>query len=155
MLSTIMGMFGGQIIEKLFGTFGEIIARWQQKQITEIEAKQAMALALTAAFKEIEVAHEQALTAIYQSFMGAVVQSPIMQRTWAFITISQGLMLLWFQIGIPVVVLIVRQWNDKFNFPSSGNTADWAYALVGGCLGLGLAMKGTGVAGALKSLIGK
>jgi len=52
-------------------------------------------------------------------------------------------------------VLIVRQWVPDFRFPSSGSTADWAYLLVGGLCGLGLATKGTGVAGALKSLIGK
>lgn len=154
MLETIMGMFGGQIVDKLFGTFGDIIGRWQQKQITDIEAKREMALAMVAAFKEIEIANLQAITAIYQSFMGAVVQSKIMQRTWAFVTVSQAVMLLWFQFGIPFVIAIglVKSW------PSAGNTADWAYALVGGCVGMAVWMdkrSGGGVAGALKSLISK
>jgi len=155
-LSMAFTFLSGPILDKLIAPLTHIFDQYMNKVITEAQLREQIQALMLTTFKEIEVAHEQALTAMFQSFMGAVVQSPIMQRTWAFITISQGIMLLWFQIGIPVTVLIVRWYGyPEFKFPSSGNTADWSYALVGGCLGLGLAMKGTGIAGAIKGLIGK
>lgn len=148
-LSMVFSALSGPILDKLIAPLTHIFDQFINKQITEAQLREQMTVVLAGAFKEIEVAHAEMLTAMYQSFMGAVVQSKIMQRTWAFVTISQGIMLLWFQFGIPLIVALglVKSW------PSAGTTADWAYLLVGGLCGLGLATKGSGVAGALKSLV--
>lgn len=69
-------------------------------------------------------------------------------------------MILWFQIGIPVTVLIVRHWVEDFKFPGSGSTADWAYLLVAACLGMAPVVLRSGpgaggIADKLKAMVGK
>ena len=103
-LSMVFSALSGPILDKLIAPLTHIFDAYMNKQITEAQLREQLQALMLSTFKEIEVAHEQTLTAMYASFMGAVVQSPIMQRTWAFITISQGIMLLWFQVGIPVTV---------------------------------------------------
>jgi hypothetical protein len=162
MLSTIMSLFGGQIIEKMFGTITDIISKWQQKQISDIEAKQAIVLALVNAVKDIEVTYAQELTKTYTVFMGVVERNNLVATVWAITSISQLIVLLWHQVGIPWLVYAYRMWwgVPDFKYPSSGTTVDWAYALLGGLLGLGaLALKNTAGAGTLtdriKGLVGK
>ena len=148
MLSMIASMFGGQIIEKIFGTIGDVISKFQQKQITEIEAKQAIQTALITAMRDVEVAHADLIAKTYSTFMGVVEKDQLVATVWAIASISQLAVLLWHQIGIPMMVYGYHQWWDDptFKYPSSGTTVEWAYALLGGLLGLGaLALRGTAV----------
>lgn len=162
MLATIFSMFGGKIIEQLFGTFGDIIARYQQKQLSEVEAKKLMVLAMVSAVKEIEVTYAQELTKTYTAFMGVVERNRLVATVWAIATLSQLVVLIWHQMGIPFLVYAYREWwgDAAFKYPSSGTTVDWAYALLGGLLGLGaMALKNSPGAGTLtdriKGLVGK
>lgn len=162
MLSTLLGMFGGQIVDKLFGTLGTIITNWQQKQITEIEAKRQILLAFQSAVKEIEITYAQELSKTYATMMGAVQSTPIVARVWACVTISQLIVILWAQLGIPFLAFAYREWwgVTDFRYPSAGTTIDWAYALLGGLVGLGaISLKNTGgssaMADRLKSLMRK
>lgn len=156
-LSLIFNALSGPILDKLIAPVTDIVGKYINKQITEAQLREQLQALMLTVFKEIEVAHYDAITKIFQSFMATMAQSKIMQRTWAFVTVSQGIMLLWFQFGIPTVVIIVRTWggNANFNWPSAGSTADWSYALVGALCGVGLLKSGSGVGGALKALIGK
>jgi len=65
--------------------------------------------------------------------MQAMVQSKLMQVVWDSVVISQTLVLLWHQIGIPALCYHV---GNKACYPSSGTTVEWAYLLVAGlCAG--------------------
>lgn len=147
MISSLLSMFGGQIVDKLFGTVAGIIERYQQKQLSEVEAKRAILTALVGAVKEVEVTYAQELSKTYASMMDAVKTTPMVAYVWATVTISQLLVILWAQVGIPFMTYAYHEWwgYSSFRYPSAGATIDWAYALLAGLVGLGtLALKNTG-----------
>lgn len=158
MLSTLASMFGGEIINQLFGTFGDIVKRYQDRQISEVEAKQAMVVAMVAAFRDVEVAHADAITKTYASFMGAVEKSRLMQIGWAVALFSQIFVLVWYQWLVPLLCYFE---HNKSCYPSAGSTIDWAYFLIGGLVGLAPAVlrggpaAGNPAAGFFKSMLGK
>ncbi len=156
MFSSLIGMLAGPLLDKLIAPLTNIFNQYINKQITEAQLKEKLQEALIAAAKDIEVSHANVLAQTYSSFMGAVTQSKLMQQVWAFVTLSQAFVLLWFQVGIPAVVTILG-----VRWASAGDTANWAYALVGACVGMGPLVLRTGpgasggIASSLKSLIGK
>lgn len=133
MLSAIFSQIGMSVINAVLDKFLEAFKAYQQKQISIEQLKDQLYGIMVNAIRDIEVAQADALAKTYASFMGALVQSKILQRTWAFVTITQAVMILWFQFGIPFIIAIglVTKW------PSSGSTADWAYLVVVACLGMG------------------
>lgn len=153
LFSTVFSFLAGPLLDKIIAPLTHIFDAYINKQITEAQLREQVQALLIGAFKEIEVAHADALTKMYATMMGAAVQSPLIAGTWAFVTISQGVMLLWFQFGIPFIIAIgiVKSW------PSAGSTADWSYALVGALLGLGMTLgkSSGGIVGSLKALVGK
>jgi hypothetical protein len=156
MLSAIFSQIGGALVDSILGKITGVFEAYFKKEISLAELRAKVQEAMFQSFNEIEIAHADALAKTYASFMGAIVQSKILQQVWAFVTLSQAFMLLWFQIGIPFIVAIgvVDRW------PSSGDTAAWAYALVGACVGMGplVLRAGAGsssISDRLKGLIGK
>jgi hypothetical protein len=156
MFAALISQFGMAFITGFLDKGLEAFKAYENKQISVEQLKDQLYGLMVGAAKDIEVAYADALAKTYASFMQALVQSPILQRVWAFVTISQACMILWFQVGIPLVIVMgwVHQW------PSSGSTAEWAYLLVGACLGMGpMVLKagpGAGdVAGRLKAIVGK
>jgi len=93
-----------------------------------VDAQARMTEALAANAADVFGEAQKTIQASFQS------EDPMVRRAWAFVVWSQTLVLLWYQIGIPVYV--------KFfggGFPRTGDDLlQWAYALVGGALGLGL-----------------
>lgn len=160
MLGAIFSSLGGAIIDKFFGNALKAFELYNNKQISMEELKVRLQTALVMAVKDVEVAHAQALASTYASFMGAVKESKILQWTLATVTLSQLLVLLWHQVGIPWFVLLMRQTIPNFQYPSSGTTVDWAYLLLAACIGAGPVMLRAGPgAGSLtdrfKALTGK
>jgi len=156
MLAAIFSQVGMTMLNAIMGQALEAFKAYENKQISVEQLKDQLYGIMVNAAKDIEVAHADALAKTYASFMGAVVQSKLMQNVWGFVTISQSLMLLWFQLGIPFIVAMgwVVRW------PSSGDTAAWSYALVGACLGMGPLVLRTGpgagnIADKLKAMVGK
>lgn len=160
MLSAIFSSLGGAVIDKFFGNALKAFELYNSKQISMEELKQKLNENLIDAVKATEVAHAEALAKTYASFMGALEKSYLMQVVWASVTISQLLVLLWHQMGIPFFVLLMRQTVPGWTYPSSGSTVEWAYLLLGACIGAGpLVLRGGPGAGnltdRLKSLVGK
>ncbi len=156
MLSAIFSTIGVPLISAILDKGLEAFKAYENKQISKEQLIDQLYGLMVNAVKDIEVAYADALTKTYASFMGALAQSKILQRTWAFVTISQAVMLLWFQIGIPMVIAIglVQRW------PSSGSTADWAYLIIVACLGMGpVVLRGgpgaSSITDKLKGMIGK
>jgi hypothetical protein len=157
MLAAIFSQIGMSIINGILGNALEAFKAYENKQISVEQLKDQLYGLMMSAIKDIEVAQADALAKTYASFMGAVVQSKTLQRVWAFVVISQSMMLLWFQFGIPLIVALGIVWR----WPPSGDTAQWAYLLVGACLGMGPMVLRSGpagpggLAGSLKAMIGK
>lgn len=160
MLASIFSAIGGTIIDKIMGNATKLFEAYFNKQISLEELKVRLQQTLIGAVRDVEVSHAEALAKTYASFMGAVEKSLLMQCVWAAVTISQLLVLLWHQVGIPAFVMLMRQTVPNWTYPGSGSTVEWAYLLLGACIGAGpLVLRGGPGAGnltdRLKSLVGK
>lgn len=132
MFASIASMLAGPMIEKLLGPFTDIFKQYLSNQITREELKNRLQIELVKSSKEVEVEHAKAITDTYSSFMTTAAKSPLMQRVWAIVVLSQLLVLLFHQVGIPFIVYVTGR-----GYPSSGTTVEWAYLLLGFCLGAG------------------
>lgn len=132
MLSTILSWLGAPIIGAIFKPFTDIAQSYINKEISETEAKARMVQSLSAGVAQVEVAHADAIKSTYASFMDTAKSSVLMRSVWATVIMTQLFVLLWHQMGIPVMVYFF----DK-PYPSSGSTVEWAYALIGALMGLG------------------
>lgn len=132
MLSAILSSVGGAFFDKLFGNMRGAFEAYLNKQISLEELRAKMVVEALKTAKDIEVAHADALAKTYASFMDAAKTSPLMQRMWAWTVGTQLFVLVWHQLGIPALVFFFA-----VRYPSSGSTVEWAYLLLGACLGLG------------------
>lgn len=125
----ILSLLGGTVVKEiansLIGKLAESFQAYLTKQITIEELRGKMVAALLQTFAEVEKAQAAALSQTFQSFMGAVATSQLMQKVWATVVLVQLGVLTFAQIGIP---LIGRVYGGVW--PSSGATIDWAYALI-------------------------
>lgn len=117
---------------------GKMSADEAKARIAEAQAsaEAEMTKALSASAADIFASAQETIRASFES------DDPMVRRAWAFVVWSQTFVLLWYQIGIPF-------WIKAFGgtFPRTGDDMlQWAYALVGGALGLaGIgAVKGVG-----------
>jgi hypothetical protein len=158
MFSAIFSAVGMQVINAVLGQFVDAFKAYEAKTVSIEQLRDQLYGVMANAIRDVEVAQAEALAKTYASFMDAMKQSKLMQYVWGFVTISQGCMLLWFQVGIPSIIAmgLVTKW------PSSGDTAGWAFALVGACLGMGpLVLKtsntgaSTNIAAQMKGLVSK
>jgi len=160
MLTAIFSQFGMSIVNGVLDKFLDAFKAYENKQISIEELRTRLYEAMLGPVKEIEVSHADALAKTYQAFMGALAQSPLMQRVWATAVLSQLFVLVYHQFGIPLIVLIVRAaYEPRWQYPSSGTTVEWAYLLLGALMGMGpmvlRAGPGTGsLADRLKAMVG-
>ena len=162
MFAALISQFGMAFINGFLEKGLDAFKAYENKQISVEQLKDQLYGIMLQSARDIEVAYSDALAKTYESFMDAMSKNKTMQYVWGFVTISQSLMLLWFQFGIPFVIVTVRWYTDdsKFGWPSSGDTASWAYLLVAACLGMGPVVLKAGpgagdVVGKLKAAIGK
>lgn len=155
-LSMIAGSVVGPLVDKLIAPLTDIFKAYINKQITVEQLREQMVAALLGAFQAVEVSHSDTLGKTYASFMQAATQSRLMQWVWGSTVISQVLVLIWHQVGIPALCFFE---GVKACYPSSGTTVEWAYLLVAGLMGLGPVVLRAGPAApnvsAWKALIGK
>lgn len=134
MLSAIFSAVGGNIVDsvlsKVMGTF----QAYFNKQISIEELRAAVTKAMLESFTEVEKSHADALAKTYDSFMKAMVQSPLMQRMWALALGTQIFVLFFYQFAVPLLCYLV---SNKTCYPSAGASVEWAYLLIGGLLGMG------------------
>lgn len=132
MLSAIASALGGQIVDSLLGRITGLFEAYFKKQISMEELRAGMIKALLETFAEIEKAHADALAKTYASFMDAMKQSRLMQIMWAWTVGTQLFVLVWSQFFVPLLFAYSLLPNWK-----AGTTGEWAYLLLGACLGMG------------------
>lgn len=128
MWATVLGIVMGPIVDAVTKMYAANI----NKQISIEEFRTRVKLAVEDSFKEVAKSDNEAITKTYAAFMEAATKSRLMQVVWALVTVSQLLVLLWHQIGIPALVYLTGT-----HYPSSGSLVDWAYGLLGFCIGAG------------------
>lgn len=157
MLSGIMAALGGTIVDKMFGSITSLAEKYINKQITEAELKAALQTTLVNAFRDIEVSHADALAKTYESFQQTLRTSTLMQAVWAAAAVSQLIVLVWHQMGIPALCYFV---GNPACYPSSGATVNWSYLLLAALMGMGPVVLRDGpgagtITDKLRSLVGK
>lgn len=132
MFSAIFASVGGAFFDKLFGNMRGAFESYLNKQISLEELRSRMVVEALKAAKEIEVSHSETLAKTYASFMDALKVSPLLQRMWAWTVGTQLFILFWSQFFVPLLFAysILPNWK-------AGTTGDWAYLLLGACLGMG------------------
>lgn len=77
----------------------------------------------------VEIALADSATKITESVQGTIRASPALQRAVVFVAVSQGLVLLLYQIGGPLWPMITGE-----AFPAPVIDIEYAYGLIGLCL---------------------
>jgi hypothetical protein len=132
MLTAIFSSVGGSIVNAFLGKAMEAFTAYNNKQISMEELRSRVSIAMLDAFKEVEKSHAEALAKTYASFMDALKVSPLLQRMWAWTVGTQLFILFWSQFFVPLLFAygILPNWK-------AGTTGEWAYLLLGACLGMG------------------
>lgn len=132
MLSAILSSVGGAFFDKLFGNLRGAFESYLKKEISIEELRAMMVKEAVNVARDVEVAHADALAKTYASFMDALKVTPILQRMWAWTVGSQLFILVWSQFFVPLLFAygLLPSWK-------AGTTGEWAYLLLGACLGLG------------------
>lgn len=159
-LSAILSSLGGDLVDRILGRFTGLFEAYFKKEITQAQLHAGLVQALIGGAVEVEKAHADSITKTYASFMDAVKGSPALQRMLAIVVYSQLFVLFWHQFCIPAIVAFVRYYYvPGWNYPSSGSTVDWSYALIAGLCGLGATVLRVGPGkfdwDSLKRLVGK
>lgn len=155
MLAALFSTIGMPLINGILDKALDAFRAYENKQISVEQLKDQLLAAMTSAIRDIEVAHADALAKTYASFMDAMKTSVLMQRIWASVVVSQLFVLLWAQLGVPLLFAfgLLPSWK-------AGTTAEWAYLLVGACLGMGPMVLRSGpgagdLTSRLKAMVGK
>lgn len=158
---SILGGIGaavaGKLVDAMFGNVRGIFKDYHDRKISEAQLKVRLHEAVVSAFTQIEVAHSESISKTFASFMDAAQKSKLMQCVWASAALSQLVVLLWHQMGIPALCFYL---GKNACYPSSGTTVEWAYAILIFCLGGGAIVFRAGPAAAsvkdvLKSLVSR
>lgn len=132
MFSAIISSLGGVFINKFFDGALQAFTAYQNKQISVEQLKDQLYGLMVNAARDIEVSHAEVLAKTYASFMDALKVTPILQRMWAWTVGTQLFILVWSQFFVPLLFAyqILPNWK-------AGTTGEWAYLLLGACLGMG------------------
>ncbi len=157
MLSAIFSSIGGALVDKILGRITGVFEAYFKKQISLEELRAKMIEAVLQSVTEIEESHSDSISKTYESFQQTLRQSKEMQRIWAWVVISQLIVLLWHQMGIPALCYLT---GTKACYPSSGSTVEWAYALIAFMFGAGAVLLRSGpgagsISSQLKDLLAK
>jgi hypothetical protein len=136
---SLVSLLGGPLIKSVVETFigpaERLFEAYFQKQITKDQLAEKLGEAMLSSFASVEQAFQQALASTYASAMQAIGANARMQRVWATVALIELFVLFWHQFCIPAVTAVVRLTHPGWNYPGSGATVDWAYALIALCLG--------------------
>ncbi len=155
MLASIFATIGMPLINGILDKALAAFTAYENKQISVEQLKDQLYAAMLDTIKAVEVAHADALAKTYASFMDVMKTSVLMQRTWAAVVLSQLFVLVWSQFAVPLLFAfgMLPSWK-------AGTSAEWAYLLVGACLGMGPMVLRSGpgagnLAERLRGLLGK
>lgn len=138
----MIGAIATAILNGVLGKALDAFKLWTEKKITQAEMDAQVKEAVTFAVAQIEAEWAKAAADIFASAQQTVrasfkASSWFVRNAWAFVLYTQTCVLLWYQVGIPLVT-----WAFDLapgTIPRTGDDLlQWAYLLVGGALGLGV-----------------
>lgn len=161
MLEMIVSALGGKIVDSLFGNLRGALKDFQERKISEAEFKEKLQEALLLSAREVEKDHADLTAKTFESFQQTLRSSPEVQQAWKVLVYTELFVLFWHQWVIPFAVMLVRIFVPAWNYPSSGSTVEWSYALLAFLFGSGAMLlragpgAGGGIIGSLKAMVGK
>lgn len=161
MLATIATALGGKLFESFFSNVRGALEDYRQGKISMEELAVRMKEGLMKSFTQVEVAHADLTARTFESFHVTLRSSAQMQTAWCWLVYTELFVLFWHQFCIPLIVMLVRIWVTNWNYPSSGSTVEWSYALLAFLFGAGAMLlragpgTGTNIVDNLKRLVGK
>lgn len=151
-LASILAALGSSAFSSLLAPITDIVKSFMSKEISEAEAAEKLASAITEWSARVEIAHAETVSKTFESFQQTLRSSSIVQHAWAFLFYSQTVVLVWHQFGIPALLFFVYEPGTRY--PSSGGTVEWAYLLLGFMLGASsLMLKPSGVLASAGTLL--
>jgi hypothetical protein len=132
MFSAIISSLGGVFINKFIDGALAAFTAYQNKQISVEQLKDQLYGLMVNAARDVEISHADTLAKTYASFMDAMKTNKLLQVMWAFTVGTQLFVLVWSQFFVPLLFAYAILPNWK-----AGTTGEWAYLLLGACLGLG------------------
>ena len=132
MISKLIAGAVSGVLQGVFGRVMDSVDLYMKKQITEAELKSRLEQLRIESATDIEKATLEAATKSFAEFQGTVRTSPIVQRAYVAVMVSQLFVLIWAQLLGPV--LTAAGWSSVA-VPADGvNAALWLLVL---CLGGG------------------
>jgi len=120
-LGGIAAKFGGEIVSSIFGTAERSLQAYFNKEISKEQLMVQLQTALAQAFVELERAQADALKSMFASFMGALVQSKVVQYVWATVVLVELTVMVLYQTSMVPAV----------------RNIEWTLILIGGLCGIG------------------
>jgi len=158
-LEAIISKVASTAVGGLISSLTKPFEMYLNKQITEAELRNKLALAQTEAetelrkaliqgFVETEKAHADSVTKTQSAFFDAMGKNDTMVQVWKIGVFVELFVLFWHQWCIPFIVMVVRNFSDNstWNYPSSGATVEWAYLLLAAWMGAGAVLLRSGPA---------
>lgn len=124
---------GGDFTKGVVSIFSKLVDGKVSKEQAEIELKQLQTKAWTDVeqtflSKSAEI-YKEAQVTFRETFKS---EDPLIRWMLPFIVYSQGFVLFYYQFIVPLMTAV----GFVSNYPSPGDTIAWAYALLGGVIGL-------------------
>jgi len=127
-LSSILGALAGPLTDKI----ADVAKAYINKEISQAEFDAQVKTAILACFSSVEATWAEASTKQFEAFQETLRGTPMIQRAYVAVIVSQLFVLVWYQFFASAFLLLAgRPW------PSPGTTIDWAYLLLSVAIGGG------------------
>lgn len=103
-----------------------------QGQVDELRLRADLMAKFGLVFQEVAKSDNELAAKMFASFQQSLQVNAEIRRVWRVVVFVQLFVVFWYQFMVPalVTVKIIEHWAP------AGNTVDWAYALLAGCVGL-------------------
>lgn len=130
----LAALFAPSVIAALFREGASLFHDYQQGKITLAELQMRLGVIAMQEATKVEQANAEMVAKTYAAFSEVLKFSPIVRFGWLFIVLTQGSVLVFYQVGVP---LLAWYYPGSPSFPSPGDQLlQWGYGvlvlLVGG-----------------------
>jgi hypothetical protein len=128
LISAIVSILTGGLVDKVV----DLGKAYFNKQISQAEFESKVKIAAGDAAAQVEKSWAEAASSIAASTQDALKASPILQRGYVIVLFMQLFVLVWYQIGTSLFLLITG-----VSFPPPMVPIEWAYLLISAMIGAG------------------
>lgn len=128
MLAALIPAILSALFKEGFSAFRE----YQQGKITLAQLQNKLAIIGKQEATKVEAVHADALKSTYATFGQTMINSRLVRWVWAIVTLMMAFIVFWYAFAVPLII-----WHFGGTYPSAGSLIDYAYWMLGFCLGGG------------------